>query len=742
MFELLGFAIAAVALAVLLLPFWTFVRMYRMSRELSALATRVDTLERLIRESAAAPSVAPRATTASARGVAPQASAGPDEDTVELPALPTPPEQWATPQPTASTAPPAPASDDLDFEAQVGGRWLLYTGVLTLLLGVSFFLKYAFDNEWIGPWGRVALGLLSGAALTIGGRSLDQRGLAAFGRALAGAGLAILYLSVYAALSFYALIDRTVAFGLMVAITALAGWLADRAGAQSLAFLGVGGGFLTPFLVGGDRDAQVTLFAYDALLVTGTLLLARRRQWLALNALSYVLTFATVAAWASEYYTDAKWWPTLLFLSIFCALFVAVLRETRRVPGTAAQLVSGLLWTAPAVYHLAALVITSDHPPAFHVYLIVFTLAGLLVTASPPRPWIRVLILLAWLAPLFGYVMLPEGPSWLVANLVTIGAVCGLHLMVLVERVSRRGEALSLGDLLGLHLTGLGLFGLLQQTLATSFPGMGGAVATGVAAIAGVLWMVFQPRDRLAALNAAALACTLLAIAITLQFDGRVVVIGWAAEGAAVAWLGFLVPSRAFLVGGLALWAAAALRLTDGYLATPINFTAVINARSLATLCVIALGYAIVWATRRYAGALPRVSELRAGLHVAVSLLSLLWISAEIRSYWEVRYESPQAHLYEQLLLSLGWGLYGAGAIVFGMRRAYAPLRYIGIIVIGITVLKVFFVDLWDLGGIYRVVGFLTLGVLLVLVSYLYQNRKRDPLEGGSSDTQWRSGEL
>jgi uncharacterized membrane protein len=62
--------------------------------------------------------------------------------------------------------------------------------------------------------------------------------------------------------------------------------------------------------------------------------------------------------------------------------------------------------------------------------------------------------------------------------------------------------------------------------------------------------------------------------------------------------------------------------------------------------------------------------------------------------------------------------------------RAYAPLRYIGITVIAITVLKVFFVDLWDLGGIYRIIGFLTLGILLVLVSYLYQRSRREPAQG------------
>jgi uncharacterized membrane protein len=75
-------------------------------------------------------------------------------------------------------------------------------------------------------------------------------------------------------------------------------------------------------------------------------------------------------------------------------------------------------------------------------------------------------------------------------------------------------------------------------------------------------------------------------------------------------------------------------------------------------------------------------------------------------------------------MLSLAWGLYGAAVIAIGLRRNFAPLRYIGIVVITFTSLKVFFYDLWELGGIYQIVGFIAFGVLLVTVSYLYQKRR------------------
>jgi uncharacterized membrane protein len=614
-----------------------------------------------------------------------------------------------------------------DIERQIGGRWLLYAGLLIMLIGVSFFLKYAFDNEWVDARGRVAIGIASSAALIWGGLRLAGRDLRTFGVALTGAGLAMLYLSIYAMVAFYGLVDRVTAFGLMCLVTAVGVWLADRERAQSLGVIGIGGGFLTPFLVGGDGNAQITLFTYDAILTTATLLLLHRHRWLVLPVVSYVLTSITIAGWGNTYYVDALWLRTLLFLTLFGGLFIGMLHKVRTITGLMATLVAMVLWTAPIAYHISALVLTSDHPPALHLYLIVFSVAAVGLTTDPHRPWIRLLTLLAAMTPLFGYLVLPAGPSWMLANIVTIVVVSGVFLFACVDRVIRQDETLVTPDLITMHIAGLGLYGLLYQTSEPRFPELRGILAVGVAAVAAGIWSLLKPRDPSAALNAAALALTLLAIAVAVQFDGRTVVIGWAAEGALVAWIGIRARNAVFRAGGLLLWLAAIAQLADGYFDTPAGFSAVVNERSLATLFVLITGYALAWAVG--SRPTPEGAGVRAAIHVVSSILALAWISAEIKSYWAIRYQRPQAYLYEELMLSLGWGLYGAAAVVVGLWRGYAPLRYIGITVIAITVLKVFFVDLWDLGGIYRVVGFLTLGVLLVLVSYLYQRSRREPSE-------------
>jgi uncharacterized membrane protein len=102
-------------------------------------------------------------------------------------------------------------------------------------------------------------------------------------------------------------------------------------------------------------------------------------------------------------------------------------------------------------------------------------------------------------------------------------------------------------------------------------------------------------------------------------------------------------------------------------------------------------------------------------------------MSVEISDYWHRRRAESQARLSEELMRSLSWGAYGSALVVVGMWRSLVSIRWIGIAVIGLTVLKVFFVDLSELGGIYRVIGFIVLGALLVAVSYLYQRRRMNP---------------
>lgn len=306
----------------IVLPILAWAKMARLERELRELRAQLRALEQRSVQSvpvAPEPSIATPPTQAPVPSAAPvepprpaPASEPPAPVITTTPAVTTAPASTTAPvPPTETTTPPGlppplapPRADALEsggLEEAIGGRLMLWVGTIVLVLGVAFFLKYAFDNDWITESMRVGLGIVAGLGLTFAGDRFARRGYRAYGQVLAGGGLAALFLSIYAAFSYYELIGQTSAFLWLVVVTAGAAWLADRQKALGLAVMAVGGGFATPFLVGSGHDAQITLFSYDAILVCGTLFLARRHDWPILNALSFLLTWFTIAAWASEY---------------------------------------------------------------------------------------------------------------------------------------------------------------------------------------------------------------------------------------------------------------------------------------------------------------------------------------------------------------------------------------------------------------------------------------------------------
>src|SRR5262249_25968759 len=219
-------------------------------------------------------------------------------------------------------------------------------------------------------------GGIVGMLLVYAGLRFIRAGYALYGQLISGCGVAVLYLSTYAAFNFYSLIGQPTALVVMSAVTVLAAWLADRQRSQGLALMAVGGGFATPFLLSAGTDAQFSLFVYETILIAGTMFLAHRRMWPVLNVVSYGFTVLTVASWADRFYHSSKYLPTELFLTLFCAMYVYILRECRRSQVPLAHVAARVLWTAPAIYYVASLAILANHSIALLVFLLCLTVVG------------------------------------------------------------------------------------------------------------------------------------------------------------------------------------------------------------------------------------------------------------------------------------------------------------------------------------------------------------------------------
>jgi uncharacterized membrane protein len=612
--------------------------------------------------------------------------------------------------------------DTIGLEEAIGARLLLYVGAVAVVLGAAFFLKYAFDREWITETMRVVLGALAGAALVAGGLRLGRSGYGPYGQVLTGGGLAVLYLAAYAAFGFYELIGSAPAFALLTAVTACTALLADRQASQPMAFMATGGGFLTPFLVGGSTDAQVTLFSYVIVLILGTLYLARRREWSLLNVFSYALTIVTIAAWADAFYSRAKYLRTELFLTAFCVLFLIALAHARRLGTVGARVAAVVLVSAPLLYHTVSLGILAPHGAAFLVYLIALTVIGIGWAAGHVATGIRLLLWFLVFLPLVAWIDVHQTRIWLAPSLAALGAVFALHLLAQLDRLTRRDGRLGAPDLLLVHLNGLGLFVgvyvLLERQDMDWVPVAGLLLVAVHVAVAA--WL--RSRHVPAALHALAVAFALLAATVGVKLDGAWLTAAWAAEGMAVMWIGLRLARDWFRAAGAALIMVAGGRwiVLSVLQPVPAAFQLFANEPTALGVWLILLLYLLAWLHRS-----QRYPHSTAALLVCASAATVILLTTQNQAYWEIRGASyADASFASQLALSLVWAIYGGILIAVGIHLSYSPIRYTAIALFGLTVVKVFLADLAGLQGIYRVLGLLAVGGILLVVSFLYQRRK------------------
>jgi len=729
---------AGLLLLTLVLPILSFVRAQAARRIASDLQGRVACLETEVAQLRATPDAS--RSTAGAPTIPDVPAAEPDLTPVAHPVpVPLEPASQSSvqPGPLAEHRESRSPVQRQDLEQQIGSRWLLYAGIAAVVLGMSYFIKFAFDNGWISEPLRVSSGVMIGIGLIAAGARFSSRGLGLFGQALAGGGVVVLYVSIYSALHFYQLISAAPAFALMTLVTAAAAWLADRQKSQPLAALALLGGFATPALVGGGRGVQVVLFTYIAILIAGAATLARRHTWPLLSGGSYVCTILLVVGWFFSSYDAIHWLRTELFLTLYVGLFGYLLWTllASRDRSAPAQLAIATLATAPLVYHLASIILLNDHPGAWLLYLVLATVTGLAISQRAQAAWLRVMALLLVGLPAIVWLRVLEYPRWNVAAVGTMFVLYGLHLVAQWEGEDEGADdrPLPLAETAHTQLNGLLLPLALYLFLEDRAAAWTAAVIAALSAWNAVLAALARARAPRMSLQFTAVSATLAACAIVLEFDGPVVAVGWAAEGAVLGWLAMRERSRVLGLGSAALIALGSLHLA-GELANPLpaGDAPIVNSRALAAVLVIGLLAWLAWRMRADADAEVR-GRARDAVIIVANLMAVLFLSSEIHAYFAGRavdaaiagagIAAASAGLAEQLTLSVTWALYAVVLIAIGIRRHYAPARYFAIALFGLTVAKVLLNDIAGLDRFYRMLTVLAVGVLLLVASYLYQRR-------------------
>ncbi len=205
-------------------------------------------------------------------------------------------------------------------EVAVGQKWLLGIGVLILIIGIGFFLKYAFDQEWIGPAVRISIGFIGGILLLLCASICHRRKLRGLDTGIAAVGLGTLYLTSYAACQLDHLLPATLALLLILLTTAIGASLSALWASQAVAILTFLGGYLAPLLFASAQFDPWLFLGYLFILTVGGQILAYAKDWKHLYYTSAALTWISLAVWSQRDYRKDWFLETFVFTQI---LFVA-----------------------------------------------------------------------------------------------------------------------------------------------------------------------------------------------------------------------------------------------------------------------------------------------------------------------------------------------------------------------------------------------------------------------------------
>jgi hypothetical protein len=213
-----------------------------------------------------------------------------------------------------------------DLEKFVGENLINKIGILILVLGISFFVKYAIDKDWINEPARVGIGILAGSLVMAIAHKL-KKNFAAFSSVLVAGAISIFYFTIAIAFHEYQLFSQTVAFTIMIVITAFSVLVSISYNRQELAVLSYIGGFAVPFMISTGNGNYVVLFSYIAILNIGLLAIAYFKKWKVVTILSFVLTSILFASWYTTELYDNKLphLGALLFATLFYFIFSIVI---------------------------------------------------------------------------------------------------------------------------------------------------------------------------------------------------------------------------------------------------------------------------------------------------------------------------------------------------------------------------------------------------------------------------------
>lgn len=633
------------------------------------------------------------------------------EDALGLrqPAQPSPPQPSIPKPPTPASLPSQPPSPPLthtDVESFLSGNWLVKIGVLALLIGVGFFLKYAFDH-WIGPIGRVAIGLTIGTIL-LGLGEYWQEKYSKYAQALTGGGIGVYYLSIFAAYNYYNLIGVYLTFFVFALITLTTCIMAVYYNAHSIATLGVLGGFLTPFMLGIKNLAEIEtiLLAYIVLLNLGILGVSLYKNWRRLSFIGFVFSYLSFGVWFADRYTPARLGFAMFVLTVFFLLFAFITIVYHLINRRSADITDlglatlnagmffavsynlltprfsdfiGFFTVSLAVFYFllayAAFINNRDDP---YLTLALSGISLVFLTLAIPIQLTRYWITLAWMAE--GVVLTWLGFQFRSYKLRTFSL--GVLVLVIFRLITQ-----------DINIGNLAEFTLFSNVRFFVF-------LISIVAFYAVFYSWWENREQLRkedeyslALPGLLFAANILTLIIISSeigrfFDSRVAQLEHTTEDFSSV---FEQERRQQLL--------------------------IFNKQRKTLEFLKNLTTSLFWTF--YAFILIIFGRLKKYQPLQLGGLILFWFVIVKVLLIDIMGER-RLELAQNFSLSFVWATVAVVAVGLGIGFKYAQMRIAGLVLLWLMIFKVFLFDTWNLKELYRIGAYMTLGVILLATGYLY----------------------
>lgn len=209
----------------------------------------------------------------------------------------------------------------LGFEETIGARWFSIIGIIVLVLGVAIGVKYAIDKDLINETTRLVLGYLVGGII-LSLALVYKKKYDVFSAILLSGAMAIMYFTTYIGYSHYHFYSAPVAFVIMAFFTGFTVFAAHVYNYEIIALIGLVGGYTVPPLLSTGSGEIQYMFGFMLILNLGVLALSFKKYWKFVNHVAYALTWLIFAVWtASSYDPEIYFGRTMFFATAFYLIF-------------------------------------------------------------------------------------------------------------------------------------------------------------------------------------------------------------------------------------------------------------------------------------------------------------------------------------------------------------------------------------------------------------------------------------